>query len=64
MESTSTIDSLIESLIELKKLHSGDTEVVVMQYNGGNDEPCYVNPVHEKRYPDDFGRVVLQTFFV
>ena len=64
MAIVSTIDTLIAALTELKQLHGGETDVVVMQYNGGDDVPCYVKPVHEKRYADDFGRVVLQTFFI
>lgn len=64
MAPVSTIDTLIATLNDLKQLHGGETEVVVMQYNGGDDEPCYVKPVHEKRYADDFGRVILHTFFI
>jgi len=53
-----TIDKLLGELARLKELHGGDTEVVVMQYTGGNEDPFYVtaeepNDVHP-------GRVLLE----
>jgi hypothetical protein len=64
MTRMSTLDRLIEQLTFLRTLYSGDTEVVVMQYDGGNDAPCYVLPAHIKDYREDCGKIMLHTHFI
>ena len=64
MAHISTLDNLIDELMFLRTLYSGDIEVVVMQYDGGDDAPCYVLPAHTKDYPEDCGRIILHTSFV
>lgn len=59
--SAHTVKGLRKALERLEALGFADNEVHVMQYAGGDDEPCYVQPV----VPETTGgNVMLQTVFV
>lgn len=56
-----SVTELRQTLEELESKGFGESEVHVMQYAGGDDEPCYVNPVK----PSGAGEpVMLETRYV
>lgn len=58
-----TIAALIRDLEALQLPLGADCEVSVMQYNGGDDAPCYVKAMAPGP-SEDCGRVVLFTTFI
>lgn len=58
-----TIAALIRDLEALQLTLGADREVSVMQYNGGDDAPCYVKAMAPGP-SEDYGRVVLFTTFI
>lgn len=56
-----TVTELRQQLQLLENLGHGNSEIHVMQYAGGDDEPCYLRPVPPETLGDP---VVFETLFV
>lgn len=53
-----TVNDMIKELQNLQSNGHGEKDIIVYQYDGGNDVPCYMKPVVNG------DRVVMETQYI